>query len=76
MIVQFFNMDNFIKTYQEESIVILNKIKFIIHSVASIHLGEINNQRDLIMWKENSHEVFYEKIRYLLNISNKNILFF
>jgi hypothetical protein len=69
MFVKMVNIDNFLKIHKENSIVFINKIQYVIHSIATIHLGEINNQRNLIIWKEDLHEVYYEKIRYLLNIS-------
>ena len=69
MFVKMVNIDNFLKIHKENSIVFINKILYVIHSIATIHLGEINSQRNLIIWKEDFHEVYYEKIRYLLNIS-------
>ena len=75
MFVKMTNLDNLIKIHKEKAIPIINKIQYVIHSIASIHLGEINNQRDLIIWKENIDEIYYAKIRYLLNMSILQIIF-
>ncbi len=70
MFVKMINLDEFLKIHKENAFVIINKIQYVIQSIASIHLGEINNKRNLIIWKEDIHEVYYENIKYLLNIGN------
>lgn len=70
MFVKMNNLDNLLNIHKEKAVVIINKIQYVIQSIATIHLGEIDNKRNLILWKEDLHEVYYEKIRYLLNIGN------
>ena len=70
MFFKMVNLDNLLRIHKEKAVVIINKIQYVIHSIATIHLGEINNQRNLIIWKEDFHEVYYEKMRYLLSIGD------
>jgi len=63
------------RKHQEKAIIILNKINYVIHSIAEINLAEINIQKNLIIWEENIHEIYYDKIKYLLNLGKiKNIM--
>jgi hypothetical protein len=65
---KFFNTEKLFKMHKEKSIEIINKIHNIIHSEAIIHLGEINLINNTIIWKENLHEIYFDKIKYLFNL--------
>ena len=68
LMFKFFNLDKLFLKHKEKAFEIINKINHIIHSEANIHLGEINNNNGFIIWKENLHENYFDKIRYLLHL--------
>lgn len=68
MIVKMTNLDNLVKNEQEKAILIINKMHYIIQSIAKTYLGEINQSNDTIYWTEDIDEVYFKKIAYYLKL--------
>lgn len=76
MIVKMTNLEKLFKKEGENALIIVNKINFIIHSIAKIHLGEINQSKETIYWTEDIDSVYFQKIAYYMKLCIVYFIYF
>ena len=60
--IKIHNQDDFIATFKEEALVILNKLYTIFHTIGLLYLGEPIMGGEVILWR-NSHQEYLNKVK-------------
>jgi hypothetical protein len=64
--IQIKNTDKFVKEYQENAYIFINKIYYLFHSIGSIFLGDIAPGGNFIVWKK--REDFFKSLEDYSNL--------